>query len=308
MCSSDLFANLKVGMTRYAVMLDESGVVINDGVVARLAPEHFYFTTTTTGAATVYRELQRLNAMWGLRIGIVNATGAFAAMNLAGPRSRAVLAGLTSLDLADVSFPYLAVRAADVAGVPCRLMRVGFVGELGYEIHVPADQAGRVWDAIMSTGAGVRPFGVEAQRLLRLEKGHIIVGQDTDGLTQPDQAGLAWAVKTDKPFCVGKRSVEIVRKGGPRQRLVGFELAVAQGGQAPKECHLVIRDGNIAGRVTSIAWSDALQRHIGLAFVEPDLAADATPFFIRADGGAMVQAKVVPTPFYDPAGARQKPA
>ena len=300
------FANLKVGMTRYAVMLDEAGVVIDDGVVARLAPEHFYFTTTTTGAATVYRELQRLNAMWGLRIGIVNATGAFAAMNLAGPGSRAVLAGLTALDLADAAFPYLAVRIGEVAGVTCRLMRVGFVGELGYEIHVPADQAARVWDAIMAADAGVRPFGVEAQRLLRLEKGHIIVGQDTDGLTQPDQAGLTWAVKTDKPFFVGKRSVEIVRKGAVRQRLVGFDLTVAPGGPVPKECHLVIRDGNIAGRVTSIAWSDALQRHIGLAFVEPDLAVDATPFFIRADGGLMVQAKVAPTPFYDPAGARQK--
>ena len=303
------FANLKTGMTRYAVMLDESGVVIDDGVVARLAPEHFYFTTTTTGAATVYRELQRLNAMWGLRIGIVNATGAFAAMNLAGPGSRAVLAGLTSLDLANAAFPYLAVRVGEVAGVPCRLMRVGFVGELGYEIHAPADQAVRVWDAIMASGAGVRPFGVEAQRLLRLEKGHIIVGQDTDGLTQPDQAGLAWAVKMEKPFFVGKRSVEIVRKGGPRQRLVGFELDATHTGHTgpvPKECHLVIRDNTIAGRVTSNAWSDSLQRHIGLAFIEPELAAEATPFFIRADGGVMVPARVVPTPFYDAASERQK--
>jgi sarcosine oxidase subunit alpha len=302
------FANLKVGMTRYAVMLDESGVVIDDGVVARLGEEHFYFTTTTTGSTTVYRELQRLNAMWNLQVGIVNATGAFAAVNLAGPKSRAVLRGLTGLDLSNEAFPYLAVRAAEVAGIAARLMRVGFVGELGYEIHVPADQAVALWDALMEAGAGfeIRPFGVEAQRLLRLEKGHIIIGQDTDGLTLPDEAGLAWAVRIDKPFFVGKRSVEIARRRGPRQQLVGFALDDAAAAVAPRECHLVIRDGAIAGRVTSTAWSDAVGRHIGLAYVIPALATEGTPFFIRAEGGTMVQARVVPTPFYDPAGERQK--
>ncbi len=301
------FAGLKVGMTRYAVMLDESGVVIDDGVVARLADHHFYFTTTTTGAAVVYRELQRWNAQWNLEIGIVNATGAFAAMNLAGPGSRAVLRALTSLDLSAAAFPYLGVRQAEVAGVPARIMRVGFVGELGYEIHVPADRAGHVWDALMEAGAAhrIRPFGVEAQRLLRLEKGHIIIGQDTDGLTQPDEAGLEWAVKMDKPFFVGQRSVDIVRRRGLRQKLAGFRLEAA-GAAAPKECHLVIRDGRIAGRVTSVAFSEAVGAHVGLAFLEPDMTAEGTPFFIRAEGGTMVQARVVALPFYDPAGDRQK--
>ena len=132
------FANLKVGMTRYAVMLDESGVVIDDGVVARLSEQQFYFTTTTTGSATVYRELTRLNTMWGMQVGIVNVTGAQSAMNLAGPRSRAALAKLTAMDLSSAAFPYLAVRAGEVAGVPVRVLRVGFVGELGYEIHTAA--------------------------------------------------------------------------------------------------------------------------------------------------------------------------
>ncbi len=302
------FSGMKPGTTRYAVMLDESGVVIDDGVVARLSEQHFYFTTTTTGSTTVYRELQRWNAQWNLEVGIVNATGAFAAMNLAGPKARAVLRKLTSLDLSNEAFPYLALREADVAGVPARLMRVGFVGELGYEIHVPADRAARVWDALMEAGQddGIRPFGVEAQRLLRLEKGHIIIGQDTDGLTQPDEAGLEWAVKVDKPFFVGKRSVEIVRKNGPRQKLVGFELDAIGASTAPRECHLVVRNGAIAGRVTSIAWSDTLGKHVGLAFVAPDMTELNSPFFIRADGGTMVQARVVPTPFYDAEGLRQK--
>jgi sarcosine oxidase subunit alpha len=304
------FASLKVGMTRYALMVDESGVIIDDGVVARLGKDRFYFTTTTTGSASVYREMTRLNTQWGLRAGIVNATGAYAAMNIAGPRSREVLAGVTGLDLAEAAFPYLGAREADVAGVPARLMRVGFVGELGYEIHVPADGALAVWDALVAAGRahGIRPFGVEAQRLLRLEKGHLIVGQDTDGLTSPFDAAMEWAVKMDKPFFVGQRSLRILQRKAPKAKLVGFTLDGMPDHDAPKECHLVIRDGNIAGRVTSIAWSPALERHVGLAFVSPDLAVQGGQFMVRADGGRMVAARVAKTPFYDPAGERQKGA
>jgi len=301
------FANLKVGMTRYCAMLDESGVVIDDGVVARIAEEHWYFTTTTTGAAVVYRELQRWNAQWNLRVGLVNATGAHAAVNLAGPKSRQMLRQLTDIDLDSAAFPYLGVRRGAVAGIPARLMRVGFVGELGYEIHVPAEFGAALWDALMEAGRpfGLKPFGVEAQRVLRLEKGHIIIGQDTDGLTTPDEVGLGWALKLDKPFFVGQRSVQIVRARGLRQQLVGFELE--QGAATvPKECHLVIRDGAIAGRVTSIVESRSVGRTVGLAFVAPGMTDPGTRFTIRAEGGVMVNATVVPIPFYDPAGERQK--
>jgi sarcosine oxidase subunit alpha len=302
------YAGLKVGMTRYAVMCDESGVVIDDGVVARLADDHFYFTTTTSGAATIYRELSRLNTMWKLNCGIVNHTGAFAAVNVAGPKARQVLAGLTDIDLSGSAFPYLGLRVGTVAGIPARLMRVGFVGEWGYEIHVPANLGGALWDTLMAAGKaeGIRPFGVEAQRLLRLEKGHIIIGQDTDGLTTPSEAGLDWAVKMDKPFFVGQRSLKIVAKKPLRQTLVGFMLTAGFTGTAPKECHLVIQDGQIAGRITSIAWSPSLQRHIGLAFVSPALAAVGTPLQFRLSGGDLVDAKVVPTPFYDPENLKQK--
>jgi sarcosine oxidase subunit alpha len=302
------FANMKVGTSRYAVMLDESGVVIDDGVVVRLAEQHFYFTTTTTGSAVVYRELQRWNAQWNLDVGLVNGTGAFAAVNLAGPLSRQVLAKLTTLDLSSAAFPFVAAREAEVAGIPARLMRVGFVGEVGFEIHVPAEHGAALWDAIMAAGEphGIRPFGVEAQRVLRLEKAHIIIGQDTDGLTAPDEAGLEWTVKMEKPYFVGRRSVEILRRRGPRQKLVGFELDPAGARTPPKECHLIIRNGAIAGRVTSVVDSETLGRVVGLAFVAPDMTAEGTPLFIRVDGGTMVQARVVKTPFYDPESARQK--
>ena len=304
------FGNMKVGMTRYALMLDEAGVIIDDGVVARLGEERFYFTTTTTGSANVYREMTRLNVLWQLKVGIANVTGGYAAVNLAGPRSRDVLAAVTRLDLSTQAFPYLAVREGEVAGMPARVMRVGFVGELGYEIHMPADGACFLWDALMQAGRaqGIQPFGVEAQRLLRLEKAHIIIGQDTDGLTTPIEAAMGWAVRMDKPYFIGQRSLRIIGRKKSKALLVGFVLDSDDESAAPRECHLVIHDGQIAGRVTSIAFSPALGRHVGLAFVAPDMAAEGSRFLIRVDAGRIVQARVVPTPFYDPSGALQEEA
>jgi sarcosine oxidase subunit alpha len=302
------FSDLRVGMTRYGLMVDESGVVIDDGVVARLAPESFYFTTTTGGSATVFRELLRLNALWGLDCALVNVTGHRAGFNFAGPRSRDALQALCDIDLGEAAFPYLAVREAQVAGAAARLMRVGFVGELGYEIHVAAGDAPTVWRALLAAGVahGIRPFGVEAQRVLRLEKGHLIVGQDTDGLTDPFEANAGWAVSLKKPFFVGQRSLQILKIRGPRQVLVGIEITDPV--RIPRECHLVIQDGAIAGRVTSIVRSATLGKAIGLAMVLPALAPAGTRLSIRGDGGELLAASVVPTPFYDPRGERQKAA
>jgi sarcosine oxidase subunit alpha len=228
-----------------------------------------------------------------------------AAMNLAGPRCAPLLAACSNLALDEAGFPYLAVRQGQIAGVAARVLRVGFVGERGYEIHVPANRAMEVWIALMAQGgAGIRPFGVEAQRVLRLEKGHLIVGQDTDGVTNPLEAGLSSLVKEDKPFFVGQRSLAALRRRGNRTQLVGFELAEA--GAPLLECHLVIDAGEIAGRITSVAWSTTLRKKIGLAQVAPALAAAGTLISIRDDGGVMHPARVVPLPFYDRESTRQK--
>jgi sarcosine oxidase subunit alpha len=288
-------------------MLDESGVIVDDGVIARLAAELYYFTTTTGGSVSVFRELLRLNALWGLDCVLVNVTGHRAAVNFTGPASRDVLRALTDVDLGDAAFPYLAVRCGDVAGVPARLMRVGFVGELGYEIHVPAGCGPTLWRALYEAGRpqGLRAFGVEAQRVLRLEKGHFIVGQDTDGLTDPLEANAMWAVAMQKPFFVGQRSLKILAARGPRQKLVGVELA--ETARLPKECHLIIDQGQIAGRVTSIARSRALNKSIGLAMLSPELAQVGRDIQIRIEDGAMVGGRVAATNFYDPENRRQKP-
>jgi sarcosine oxidase subunit alpha len=300
------YSELKVGMTRYGLMLDESGVIIDDGVIARLTQELFYFTTTTSGSASVFRELLRLNALWGMNCGLVNVTGHRAAFNFAGPLSRKILQPLTDIELSDASFPFLGVRSGRVAGVPARLLRVGFVGELGYEIHLAAGSAAAVWQALYDAGRpqGLRAFGVEAQRVLRLEKGHFIVSQDTDGLTDPFEANARWAVSMQKPFFVGQRSLKILTKRGPRQKLVGIEIA--DSARLPRESHLVIHNGSIAGRITSIVRSRTLNKSIGLAMVAPELAETGCEIKIRADYGEMIAARVVTTPFYDPQNLRQR--
>jgi len=155
-----------------------------------------------------------------------------------------------------------------------------------------------VWDALMNS-PGLRAFGVEAQRVLRLEKGHAIVAQDTDNLTNPFEAGLGWAVRMGKPYFVGQRSLQIHVRRGARQKLVGFELspADASSGLAIGESNLLIHDGNIAGRITSFAHSPTLGRAIGLAMASPRLSEPGSNLVIRASDGRHVPARVVRTPF-----------
>ena len=192
-----------------------------------------------------------------------------------------------------------------MAGIPARLMRVGFVGELGYELHVPSLFAAALWDAVIKAGAQwhIKPFGVEAQRLLRLEKGHIIVGQDTDGMTHPGEVGLDWAMNRTKPDFVGRRSVDILAASAPIRQLVGFSLDLTA--PKPLEGHLVIKDGDIVGNVTSCEISPTLNQIIGLAYAHPDDASPGGRIAIRTEGGVLVQARVEALPFYDPDNARQ---
>ena len=304
------FENLAVGRSRYGVALDESGVVMDDGVVGRLAAERFYVTTTSSGAAVMYREMLRWAMIWNLKVTLVNATGHFAAMNLAGPHSREVLEKLVDADLTPDAFPYQGVRECRMGDVPLLMMRVGFVGEWGYEIHVPAWPAAHVWQKIYKAGEqfGVRPFGVEAQRLLRLEKGHIIITLDTDALSNPFEVGLGGTIAKNKPFFIGQRSLQVIARQPLQRKLVGLRWPQDYRGPLPDDCHLVIRDGRIAGRITSIAHRSTLGYPLGMAFVEPDLAEPGTAISIRLTDGSMCVAQTVKLPFYDPEGLRQKGA
>ncbi len=293
--------------SRYVLMTDSTGAIIDDGVACRFDEQHFYVTATTGGIDSVYRNMLRWNAEWNLNVDIANVTAAYAAVNLAGPNSRDVLTGLTNdIELSAEKFSYMEVRSGHIASIPARLLRVGFVGELGYEIHVPASQGEALWDALILAGKKyeICPFGVEAQRLLRLEKGHIIIGQDTDGLTIPQEANMDWAIAKKKVFFHGKRAIDVINRRSLSRQLVGFTLP--SGSPLPQECNLVIKNNEITGRVTSVSHSPILKKIIGLAFVSPDRSEEGSKIDIKLSNANIVSATVCSMPFYDPDNKRQE--
>jgi sarcosine oxidase subunit alpha len=295
--------DLAPGRVRYGVMCNEDGILFDDGVGARLGPDRFYLTATTGNAEAVVQWLELWAATWGLNVHVLNHTAGLAAMNLAGPRAREVLCQLTALDIGASAFPYLEYREAEVAGVPCRLLRIGFVGESGYEIHCASAYAWHLWDALHKAGVGLglKPFGVEAQRILRLEKGHLIIGQDTDALSTPLASGLEWIVRFDKPLFHGREPLRRLREMGPRSRLVGFLMTNST--LVPSEGCQVVDGGRPVGRVTSARYSPTLERSLGLAWVPAAKARAGETFHIRWSG-ADIPAVVAAGPFVDPQGRR----
>ena len=296
------FSDLAVGRIRYGAMLNDEGVILDDGAVVRVADDEFFVTVTTGNTAALERWITWWNADWQLDTRVLNVTGAFGAVNLAGPRARSVMAALTDADVSGEAMPYMSGTKVDVAGVPSLVLRIGFVGEIGYEIHFPSAYGEQLWDTIMETGAtdGIAAFGLEAQRILRLEKQHILVGQDTDAESDPYEVGLGWMVKGDKDDFLGLRALRDLKERGPEERLVGF---TAPDGWLPPEGASVVRDGRWVGRVTSARRSAAIGRVIGLAWVPADLASDERTFEIQF-GGSHTTGTVRTAPFYDPDGQR----
>jgi sarcosine oxidase subunit alpha len=290
------FTDLTIGRVRYGVLTTEGGRIIDDGTIARLGDDVFYVTTTSTGSDRVCEWFEWWNASWDYDVEIVNVTGALAAVNLAGPRSREALATLTDADLANDSFKYLEAKELVVADVPCLGLRIGFVGELGYELHCAASLGEHLWDALVGTGA--TKVGLESQRVLRLEKAHIIVGQDTDSESNLLSAGMPWLVKDDKNDFVGKWAIEHTRERGVRERLVGFTLP----NTLPPEGAAIVSGNRISGRVTSARVSERLGHVVGLAWVEPEQAGEGQAISIRI-GETVETATVTLAPFYDPQGA-----
>ncbi len=288
------WSKLDVGRVRYGVMCAEDGVVLDDGVTGRLDIDHYLMSTTSSGAATVWewaeRWLQTEHPDW--QVQVTPVTTAYASVNVAGPRSRELVQRVVDdIDVSSEAFPYMAVRVGQVAGVAgCVLWRIGFTGELSYELHIPASYGLHLWERLLEQGRdlGVRPFGVEAQRILRLEKGHLIVGQDTDGLTRAFSAGLAGLVKLDKDDFVGMPELGWQRESGDDVRLVA--LRTADPALVPHEGTQLI-DGNdrICGRITSSRMSPTLGRSVCLAQVAEHLAQPGTEVAIRlTDGGTAV--------------------
>jgi len=301
------FTKQPINQTRYAMMVNEHGVMSDDGIAARLADDYFYLSATTSGVDRVFRDMKKWNAQWQLDVDIANVTTAFAKINVAGPDARKVLENLTGdIDLSAEAFPYLAYREGHVIGVPARVLRVGFVGELSFEVHVPARFGEALWDALVDAGKpfNLKPFGVSSQRILRLEKGHFLISQDTDGMTHPGEIDMTWALKVNKPFFVGNRSVDIVLAQQQKRKLVAFTLPTST--SKPEEGNLVLKGDAISGNVTSCDYSPTLDSTIGLAYADIDQSRVGQTIPIRVDGGEVVNATIVQRPFYDASEQRQE--
>jgi len=304
---------LEVGRVRYGTMVAEDGVVSDDGVTGRLGEQHWLMTTTSSGAGAVWEMLedwlQTAHPEW--QVHVTPVTGGLTSINVAGPKSRTLLERLTSgVDLDAESFPYFNVRRGEVAGVDnCIIWRIGFTGELSYELHVPSGFALHVWETLLEQGAdlGIAPFGVEAQRILRLEKGHYIVGQDTDGLTKAPSAGLGGLVKLDKPDTLGLPELKAAYERTDLPVLVA--LQPDNGSIVPAEaCQIVDGDSNrILGRITSSRHSPTLNRSVCLGQVDPTISAPGTNVTVLLVDGQRITATVMEHHAHvDPEGERQR--
>jgi sarcosine oxidase, subunit alpha len=295
------FSNLKPGRIRYGVISSDAGRIVDDGTICRVDDETFYVTTTSSGAAAMEEWFGWWLADWRLDVHMTDVTQAISAVNLAGPKAREIMASVTDLDCSNEAFSYMDGKRGLIAGVPCLILRIGFVGEVGYEIHYPSAHGEFLWDALMEAGRphGLAPFGLEPQRLLRLQKMHVLIGQDTDSESTPFAAAMPWIVKLDKEEdFIGKWALQHYAEVEPETALVGFTM---RNGHVPTEGAVVVRGGIAAGQVTSSRYSPQVGKVIGLAWVPKDLAADNAAITI-SDNGATYDAVVQTKPFYDPEG------
>jgi sarcosine oxidase, subunit alpha len=304
-------ASLAVGRCRYALMLHENGFVLDDGIIARLAPDRFHVTTTTGGAATVLHHMEDYlqTEFPHLRVWLTSITEQWAVIAVQGPHARTLLAPLLQdVDLA--AMPHMSVHACRIAGVPARLFRVSFTGELGYEVNVPAGSSSTVWETVLAAGEplGATPYGTDAMHVLRAEKGYVVVGQETDGTVTPDDLGLGRMIRPSKRDFVGKRSLRLPDLcRADRRQLVGLltadPLAVLEEGAQ------LIADPRgrvpaaMLGHVTSAYWSETLQRSIALALLAGGRGRTGDTLYVPMTG-RVLPVTVTEAAFYDRKGTR----
>jgi sarcosine oxidase, subunit alpha len=298
---------LRYGRARYALMLRESGVIFDDGTVVMLTPKRFIITTTSGNAGRVAAWLEEWHQCeWPtLRVALTPVTEQWATVSLAGPRARDILSTLDSdIDLSNAAFPHLGMREGRLLGHSVRIYRVSFTGELTYEINVASGAGQQVWDAIKVAGEshGLQPFGVDALLLMRLEKGFLHIGTDTDGTTVPDDVGWGQVAASKTADFIGKRSLllaENIRPGrlqlvglvGDANIVVGSHLRMAGSAEATD------------GWVTSAGRAVLTGEPIALAVLRGGRAQLGAEVRVH-DAGKVTRAKLVNPPFFDLAGDR----
>ena len=293
--------DLAPGRSRYVLALDEAGYVADDGLLGALEDGSYFLTSTSGGAERMDARLREWADRLDLHAHLLDRTSELGAILVAGPRARDLLQGLTDEPVEPATLAYPGHREIVVAGIPCRAIRNGFVGELAFELHHPRSRGPELWGALLRAGEAfdISAFGLDALEVLRLEKGHVYLGQDTLPDDTPDKLGLGWAVDMTKPWFVGKPSLERLARLPRTRRLAGLEFDQAPADAAElRGMPLTVGDA-IVGRVTSSASSPVLDRAIGLGWIRS--GDEGFPTELRA--GSTV-GRVVPTPFYDPEGAR----
>lgn len=313
---TNAFKKLAPGKARYGVMCGADGMIFDDGVTLRLDEDRYLMTTTTGGAAGVLDWLEEwLQTEWtDLDVTCTSVTEQYATVAVAGPRSRDVIAELApDLDVSAEAFEFMAFRETTLAsGIPARVCRISFSGELAFEVNVASWYGSQVWEDIAAAGApyGITPYGTETMHVLRAEKGYIIVGQDTDGTVTPQDAGMEWVVSTRKDF-IGKRSyARPDNQREDRKQLVSVlpadpEHRLLEGAQ------LIAADTDVAqipvpmeGWVTSSYRSAALGRTFGLALISRGRERIGETLRTPVDG-RLVDVLIQPTVLYDPEGSRR---
>ena len=305
---------MSIGRCAYGLLLGEDGMVMDDGVMARLGPEHYYLTTTTGGAAKVLSWLELwLQTEWpDLKVHLTSLTDQYSTIAVVGPKSRAVLETLDcSEDLSASAFPFMTVRPGTLVGIGVQLFRVSFSGELAFEVNVDSRYAAQLWTAIYEAGAAfdMTPYGTETMHVLRAEKGFVIVGQDTDGSVTPGDLKMGWMLSKSKDF-IGRRSLarpDSRRKD--RKQLVGLlsvdgQTVLPEGGQITEDAPIVT-PMPLLGHVTSSYSSANLGHPIALALLVSGRKRRGDRLLVHSAEGKIVPVEVTESVFYDPKGARQ---
>lgn len=288
--------DLAPGRSRYLVALDEAGYVMDDGLVCALADGRYYLTSTSGGADKMEMGLRNWADRFGLRAHVMNQTAMLGAINVAGPHARDLLSKVSDDDLSANAIRYPGHGEVTIAGVPCRAVRVGFVGELSFELHHPRSRSVELWNALMAAGAewDIRPHGLDALDLLRMEKGHFYLAQDTLPDDHPTKLGLDWAVAMDKGDFIGRSSLERMAALPLERKLVGLRFEAD-----PQRGVPLVSGRSIVGRVTSCGHSPVLGYGVGLGWLQ--VVDGEFPTELTANG---VACRVVSTPFYDPQGTK----
>ncbi len=309
-----VISSLPVGRCRYGLMCTENGFLFDDGVVARLGEQTFLCHTTSGGSDRVHAWMEEWlqTEWWQLNVWVANLTEQFAQIAVVGPRSREMLEAMGGMDVGRAALPHMAFREGVLAGVPARVHRISFSGEISFEVAVPANRGQAFWDAARTAGAplGLQPYGTEALHVMRAEKGFIMIGDETDGTVTPQDLGLGWAVSKKKADFVGKRAQErpdLVRPD--RKQMVGL-LTEDPAVVLPDGAHAVAGEVRgtgptpTLGHVTSSYFSPTLGRSIAMALIDGGARRLGETLDFPISGAISVRARVVAPAFYDPDGLR----